>query len=125
MSYDDPGKTISRLADADFSVSATHQYRGVIFAAGGEFTTVTGAGVDILGALQNDPVSGAEGTIMVNGITKARAGAAVTEGDIVMVDADGDFITATATNKGVGFAMRAAGAAGELFPVLLMNLGTQ
>ena len=123
MAYEIPGFAWSLLAKEDNSAAA-QQYRAVRLDTGKASTTHAGSN-DILGVLQNKPKANEEATIVTNGITKARAGGTVTAGSAVMVQTDGEFVNATATNKGVGIALEAAANAGEIFALLLKDLGTQ
>ena len=50
---------------------------------------------------------------------KAKAGAAVTLGAKVMVDADGDFIDWVTTNEAVGIAKTGTAADQEIFSLML------
>jgi hypothetical protein len=121
MSFEIPGQLITLPASADLSAS---QFRAMVTSSGQ--LAVAGAGVDIVGVLQDKPdAAGREGAIMVDGVSKMVAGAAVTQDAAVMSDATGRAIDATATNKGIGIALQAASAAGEIIAVLLKDLGTQ
>lgn len=120
MAYEIPGFSFTLPANADHSAN---QYLAAVATSGN--AAVAGAGVDIIGVIQNKPTIGKATTLVVNGVSKGRAGAAISIGAKLMIDASGRFITATATNKGVGYALSAAGAANEVIPVLLKDLGTQ
>lgn len=122
MAYEIPGFSFTLPAAADLSAS---QYCAVTVNSSLQ-AALAGAGVDIVGILQNKPTAaGTAATIVANGVSKAKAGAAITAGAKVMTNASGLVITATATNKGIGFALAAAGGANEVIPVLLKDLGTQ
>jgi hypothetical protein len=62
---------------------------------------------------------------MTAGITKAQADAAITVNAEVSVSADGQFKTAVSGEVIVGVALEAAGAAGEIFALLLRNGGVK
>ncbi len=118
MAREIPGFTIPLEASADLSAS---QFCAVISDANGR-AAVAGAGVHIIGVLQNKPASlGAESSVMVDGVTKMVAGAALTVGGAVKSDASGRAINAVATDKAIGFALTPAAAAGELTSVLLKS----
>jgi hypothetical protein len=120
VAYEIPGFSFTLPANADLSTS---QYLAAVCTSGN--AAVAGAGVDIVGIIQNKPTSGKATTLVTNGVSKARAGAAVSVGAKLMTNGSGQLITATATNKGVGFALSAASAANEVISVLLKDLGTQ
>lgn len=91
----------------------------------------TVAGQKVIGVLQNKPTAGQEAQVMLLGISKAVAGAAVAAGDLLMTDNTGRVVTATAAgafpaaNFIIGRALSAAGAAGVLVSVLLLPGGKQ
>jgi len=93
--------------------------------------TPTAAGQKVLGVLQNKPAAGQEAQVMLLGISKVVAGAAVAAGDLVMSDNQGRAVTATpagafpATNFIVGRALNAAAAAGALISVVLQFNGKE
>jgi len=113
------------VAAADYS--STGQFRAVrMSTTAGQVVLVSAIGQDGLGVLQNDPASGQAAEVArPGGITKAMAGAAVAAGDRITVDAVGRFIpltTANATPSAFwGYAASAAGAAGELFSLFLIE----
>lgn len=77
-------------------------------------------GVAQLDISASEATAGKGTGVMVLGVAWTEAGAAVALGARVMSDASGRAITAaTATNIPCGVAMKAAGGAGELIPVLL------
>lgn len=117
MAVEGTTNEVSVEASADLSGD---QFRGMVINTPGEQLARSGAGVPIAGVLQDKPnLLGRAGHIKVGGLTKASAGAALVSGARVMSDANGQFITATATNVPVGVAFSAAGAAGELFTMLV------
>ena len=80
-------------------------------------------GNTILGVALWDGTAGDQVTIVKSGLVRVYAGAAVTKGLPVMVDATGRFIAATAGEHVVGFAMEGASGAGELFEIDLYQSG--
>jgi hypothetical protein len=122
MAIEIPGFLWSLPAASDLSAL---QFRALIADGSGEAEQNTSAGGDIIGVLQDDPVAGQPAAIMSTGVTKMEAGAAVTQGGVVMSDNVGRAVDATATNKGIGIALDAAAGAGEIISVLLKDLGTQ
>lgn len=70
----------------------------------------------IMGVLQNNPQSGERATVGVSGVSKVRAGAAITAGDIITCNGSGRAITkpASGTYVCVGRALETAGAAEQI-----------
>lgn len=122
MAAEAPAIVISAIAAADLSAG---QYRGVKVTAAQSVNFVAGSTDKSIGILQNKPTSGQMATVMVDGVTKAEAGAAIAAGAVVMFNASGKVITATATNQGIGVALTAAGADQDLITVVLRYYGTQ
>lgn len=120
MAYEIPGFSFSLVAASDLS---THQYKFVNVDTTGK-AALGGAGTRSIGVLQNKPTLGQIGTVVVTGVSKVVAGAAVTAGDEIMSDATGRAITAVATNQGLGVALSAAAGAGVIIPVLIRSRGT-
>jgi hypothetical protein len=95
------------------------QYRAVKMSSTG-LTPCTVAGEKIAGVSQNKPITGQVVDLAVVGVTKFVAGAAVARGALVMTDTAGRVITsATAGSTIIGWALEAAGAAGDIITVLL------
>lgn len=112
------GLNISLVAAADLSAK---QFLAIKVDSNGQ-AAVAAAGDPAIGVLQNNPLAGSPATVQLDGITKAKAGAAIAAGAPLMVNASGQFITATSTNYIVGFAREAA-ASGDIFAVILKSLG--
>lgn len=76
-----------------------------------------------IGVAEFDTASGGQCSVQVAGVAWVVAGAATTRGALITSDAAGkgiDFAAGAGTNNGVvGIAMEAAGAADELFRVLV------
>ena len=123
MAYETPGFCLGTLvADNDLSAKQFHAMK------------VTSTGMDqavagdvIGGILQENPLAGQVGAIMVNGITKAVAGGAFSAGDKLEVNVNGRLIVATATAGYhlVAVALEASLANGNIVAVLLKDLGKQ
>jgi len=78
----------------------------------------------VVGVLQNKPTaSGQPATVMIDGVSKVIAGAAITAGSVVYIDSTGRATSTAASNKSVGIAESAATGAGEVISVLLKPLG--
>ena len=119
MAYEIPGHTNTLLAAADLSSS---QYRFVAENSSGR-AAVPSAGVQCIGVLQNAPASGRAGTIMVDGVSKVEASAAITAGDKVACTANGRAATVTTGQYILGIARTTAGGAGEYIAVQLLPGG--
>lgn len=119
MALEIPGFTFAREAAVDLSAS---QYCAVASDANGRLV-LPAAGALCLGVLQNKPASlGAEGSVMVDGVTKMLASAAITVGSPVTVDAAGKAnSTLAAGNQVIGVALTAAAAANEVISVLMVR----
>jgi hypothetical protein len=120
MSYEIPGQVIPLPASADLSAA---QFLFVAMSATG--IALAGAGDYAVGVLQDKPDAlGRPGAVMVNGVTKVVAGAAVAVNAIVTSDAAGKAVTAgTTADEGMGIALEAAANADEIIAVLLMPFG--
>jgi|TARA_R110002020_G_scaffold2230_4_gene10438 hypothetical protein len=115
MAFEIPGFTFTRVAGADLSSS---QYYFVKLSTT-DTVVVCAAATDIpIGILQNAPTSGQEATIMVTGISKVSADAALAIGQLIGTAADGQADAKTVgtdtTQYVVGNVLVAAGAAGEM-----------
>lgn len=120
MAYLNNLQTVSLEAGADLSAK---QYFFVAVAADGQVDPA-GNGANADGVLQNDPdAAGKMADVAIAGISKVVAGAAITRGDKVASDAAGKAKTAVSTNRVLGLALAAAGADGDVIPVLLKLAG--
>lgn len=110
------------VAAADLSAK---QFLFVKITAAFAVNVATASGEAVLGVLQNNPKSGQSATVMVTGVTKVVAGAAIAAGARVQSNATGAAITATATAGHIeqGFALEAAAAAGDVISVQLERVG--
>jgi hypothetical protein len=124
MAWEQPGRTDgTRRAAIDMSVKANYQYRCVVVDATGRVTRNTASGGQVYGILQNDPGLNQASTVMLDGATKVRAGAAVAAGAKVMSDAAGRIITATTGGNIIGTCLLAAAAEGEIITIQMERLG--
>lgn len=114
MAFENPVLTISLPASADLS---THQHKFVVNTAGE--AAVAGAAGVALGVLQNDPGAAGTASIMVQGVSRVRAGAAIALGAKVGSDANGKARTAITGDTILGIALEAAAADEDIIPVLL------
>jgi hypothetical protein len=113
-----PGRRYTYEANLDMTQL---QFRAVKSTGTGlRITTAIVAGERGIGVVQNKPKNvGDAATVMLDGVTKAVAGAAITAGAAVTVDTSGRFVTAATGNRIWGNARSAAGAANELFALEL------
>jgi hypothetical protein len=125
MSYEQPLFKPSNLKAAVDLSAAGNQFKGLKLSGAGAVDISSVAGTAIIGVLQNKPLAGEAAEVMTAGITKAQADAAITVNAEVSVSADGQFKTAVSGEVIVGVALEAAGAAGEIFALLLRNGGVK
>lgn len=119
-------------AEINMSTEATYQFHAVFIGAASATTGAYGAslqmpaaGGNILGILQNNPMLGEAGQVMVEGISKATAGATISApGVLLMTTTAGALIPATSGNVACAIALAAA-SSGDIIPVLLKNCGKQ
>lgn len=120
MANEVPGQVISLEAGADLSAK---QFFFIEHAADGQVDPA-GAGADADGVLQNKPSAADQAaSIMINGVSKVSAGAAIARDALVMSDANGQAVTALGGSKVLGKALEASGGADEIIKVLLRSPG--
>src|SRR5262245_40760243 len=117
MAFEVPGETMTRRASEDFR---TKQYRAVALDSVSELVTPA-AGAHTLGVLQNAPNDLEYGTVMITGITKMVAGAAITLPADVTCDNAGRAVTSATGNFVIGTALLAASGAGIIISVQLKS----
>lgn len=123
MAYDIPVLDISKPTATD--LAANQFYLIEDDGSGNAKLVAAAAQLGITGVLQNDPASGQVATVRVAGVTKCVAGAAVAAGAMIVSNAAGEGVTYGGTGGGVvGIAQDAAAAAGDLFSLLLLPIGT-
>jgi len=118
MAVQTPGINIGICtAAADLSAQ---QFRAMRVTGDFQVNVANAAGQAVIGILQNKPTSGQSADVMMAGVSKAIAGAAIAAGAEVMAGADGRIITAaTAGSNVIGIALNAAGNANEIISVAL------
>ena len=84
---------------------------------------LSGAGESIAGVLQGKPAADESAEVMVDGVTKAVAGAAFAAGVKLTPDANGKLITATIGDFICGHAIGTSSADGDIVAVLLKPEG--
>jgi hypothetical protein len=111
MAYELPGHIITLEAAADLS---SLQYRFVVISSGK--AAAGGANMQPIGVLQNAPTAGQAASIMVSGVSKVKANAAIASGAAIgAVDSDGRASSTIAADEYVcGQAIEAAGAQDEV-----------
>lgn len=120
MAYEIPGfKLGTKVANADLRTS---QFLAVVL-NGSDKIAVSGAGVAILGILNNKPNTDQVCEVIVDGVAKARVGAGVTVGDKLTPNGSGQLIEATPEDYVVGTALATAANANEIIPVQLLPEG--
>lgn len=110
---------VSLVAGADLSAK---QYRFVKLSSG-QVVACSATTDRPIGVLQNDPTSGQAAIVRLSGWTKVEADAAITVDAVLGTSADGQaaiYVAGTDTTKyGMGFATKAAGAAGDVAEMIL------
>lgn len=135
MGYEIPNFWVGVFpADIDMSVESTYQFSGVcVFTAvstagygvgGAAIVPPSSATTPIIGVLQNNPLQGEAGAVMVQGVTKAIAGGTFAIGDLLMATAAGKFVKCTSTNYAVAVALESA-VLGDICAILLQRNGKQ
>jgi len=119
MAYEHKGMTISLKAAAD---QTGKRYLPVKVSGADQFA-VCGAGEASIGFMQNEAKLGEAAAILINGISFAKAGGAITAGADVMAGANGVVVAAAApaaagTNYSIGTALQGA-VNGDIISVLL------
>src|SRR4051812_2536124 len=117
MAYEQPGLRYGFLAaDIDMSNKATWQFAPVWLGPavnivgqgfGGAALVAKGSRTDPpVGILQNNPVQGEAGTVVVNGVSKVIAGGTIAVGDLLMPNGGGTaLIKATTGNYAMARAL--------------------
>lgn len=104
-----------QVAEVDLTAA---QFHAVVFGTDQGEVNLAGAGDRLVGVLQNKPDVGEAAEVMVKGVTKAVAGAAVAIHAALEIDANGRFIT-LAAGVFAGWALEVAAADGDRITVLL------
>ena len=115
MAYEIPGQRISFTATADMPKRWVFVRMGT---AANSFAVATAAGDLPVGVLQADGRIDQSLPVMINGVSMVEAGGAIPVGSPVIPGANGLAVVGTVANRW-GIALEAAGAAGDIIPVLL------
>lgn len=118
MSYEIPGFKLGNRLCGSVSLAAK-QYYGVKLHTDGTVILCSSSGEVPEGILQNNPAIGIAASIMVSGVSKCVAGAAINQGAKVMVHSDGKVRTATTGLAIIGTALEPSTADGDIIPVML------
>ena len=120
MPYEIPFNKISLEAAADLSAQ---QYKYVKVDAAGKAAAIAAATDLPIGVLQNKPLAGAAAEIMVDGVTKLQADAALTPGALIGTSADGQadvkVLGTDITEHANGIVLEGAAAAGNYCTALV------
>lgn len=108
---------VGAIADVDMRQNC--QYLCVQRTSTGTLAPASNAGVQVTGILQDKPNVGEECLVMDEGDSPAIAGAAITSGQPLMVNASGQLVPASGTNIVVAVAQGDAPAAGAQLTVHL------
>ena len=121
MGFEIPGfKLGTQVANADLD----NRYRFVTINTSAKVAQVGTAGARADGVLQTPAKSGLAAEVMVTGVTKLVAGAAIANTGPITSDNQGRAITATTAGHHInGIALETAAAAGEVIAVLLFYKG--
>ena len=114
MAFEAPGASeFTFEAGADLSAL---QYFAVKLNSSGQVVPVTAITDDVVGILQNKPISGAAATVWMAGISKLKTSAAITAGAVVGPSANGRGVAAS--TKPFGRALDTTTAADQIASVV-------
>jgi hypothetical protein len=120
VAYEIPGFQFTLVAGEDLRTS---QFCAVDVNGSGLAITPTADGARAIGVCLNKPNTGEPTSIVVSGVTKAKAGVGgMTAGAGVRVMTDGRFTAEAAASHSVGVALKTV-AVNEIGTVLLLNAG--
>ena len=111
--------TRTLIAGEDLSSA---QFKFVTLEADSQVDLADAAGERALGVLLNQPTAGKAATVAMTGKVMVEAGAAVTAGDEIQTDANGDAITAATGDVVMGYALEDA-VDGQIFAIELIQGG--
>lgn len=118
MAYEENLSKITVPANADLSAS---QYCLVVINSSGKLALAT-ATAKADGVLQDKPSAADDaGCLAINGVSKVKAGAAITAGDDISVGSSGKAATSTSGDIVVGRALTAASGDGAIFSMLIVR----
>lgn len=125
MGFEIPGLKLGTQVAA---AALTNRYRFVTFGADASIAQVGTAGARSVGVLQSPAEAGKAAEVMVSGVSKVVAGAAITlaASGVTPVTSDNQgraITTTTAGHQLNGIALEPAAAAGDVIAVLIGNYG--
>ena len=128
-----PGQTVDAFkANVDMSDAQTYQFTAIGLGSAENIDGETAddgalakvsAQAPYFGVLQNAPAQGAQGTVMINGLSKVRISSDVSVGQPLIYNADGTFSAAVSDGPSVGIAAE-SGQAGGLSTAYLVPSAT-
>src|SRR5687767_7691241 len=122
MARELPFHKLSFVAAADLS-AGTNQFKYVKLDANGAVVAIAAATDIAIGVLQNTPALGQEAEVLVDGVTKLQADAALTPGTVIGTSADGQadakVLGTDTTEHANGIVLVGAAAAGNLCTALV------
>lgn len=119
MAYEQNLLCASAPANTDLSAK---QFYAVAINSSGKLI-VAGAGVPIVGVLQDDPAAAnLGGNFAFGGVSKAALGGTATAGAMAAVDSAGKFLNAVSGDVAVGI-FTLGGASGEIGSMLVIPIG--
>jgi hypothetical protein len=118
MAYAEPGQVVSRRAESNFTEKFVVCAPGT---ADDQVKLPASAGATPLGVIQDTATAGQAVAVMISGVTKVVANAAITKDDpLKLVTTTGRVATGTpGTDKIIGHALQAATAAGQIISMLI------
>jgi len=136
MAYEQPGLRYGFLsADIDMSNKATWQFAPVWVGPavnivgqgfGGAALVAKGSRTDpLLGILQNNPIQGEAGTVVVNGVSMAIAGGTFNAGDLLTINSGGSAVIKATTGTYAFARALESGVSGAIVSIELRNFGAQ
>lgn len=137
MSYEIPSFYVGVFAaDIDMSNESSFLYSGVcVYPAvstsgygvgGAALIPPSGATTPVIGVLQNNPMQGEAGSVMVNGVSKALAGGTFVVGDLLYCASNGTWQKAVAASGNYATAQALEnGSTGVYSAILLIRNGKQ
>ena len=117
MAYEIPVQLVSFKAGVDLSEK---QFSPVKLDQNGNIVPATDSTDIVVGVLQDNPAAGHMGSVMTFGITKVKAGAAISIGSLLTAHTDGTAKAATTGDKVFGIALTPASAGGEVIAALVV-----
>ena len=121
MAWEQPLFNLSFTTAKDLS---SYQFQIVNLTTADQITVLTSAKSGAIGILQDKPTSGMQGSVMVIGVSKVKAGGAINSGQLVGAEATSARVIAVTTatmgsTVAIGRAFGASAQADDIIPVLI------